>query len=69
VAKRVVASSKMVSRYSLTQILCQDIQSAASDSGEKLKLNNTGALLYVFVDTRSPQAPSYAYTLVVTPGT
>jgi hypothetical protein len=52
-----------------TQILCQDIRGAASDSGEKLKLNNTGAPLYVFVDTGALQAPSYAYTLVVTPGT
>ena len=51
-----------------TQILCQDIQGAASYSGEKLKLDNTGAPLYVFVDTRPLQAQSYAYKLVVTPG-
>lgn len=51
-----------------TQILCQDIVGPGSNSGEKLKLNNTGLPLFVFVDTHKQPAPSYDYTLTVTPG-
>ena len=47
-----------------TQLLCQDLVAV---SGEKLKLNNTGAPLYVFVDTGAAPATNYDYALVVTP--